>query len=203
LGIYSTEQHLRQPYHYFKGNDFLELELANENEDKTLLGMNWRLLTGVKGFLNTSVFYSRVKQNQTEGQIYIDPIYNRKLFENETSVRYPVYQCGIDETQSGIKTDFTYNFSNMLNFSAGFSFQKMQSNSGINLNGLDTVYVFKSGENIPGQNFLVISPEDLNCKFDNSRNEYSSYIETSFSPKQEININTGLRLNTTILTIIF
>ncbi len=193
LGIYADENHLREPYHYFKGNDNMELELADEKEEKYLLGLNWQMLTGTRGFLNTSIYYNSKKQNHSEGHINIDPIYDRKIYESEITIRYPVYNYSIDEKQYGIKTDFTYDISNNFTFNSGFQIQQSDINNKSFLNGVDTFYVFKSGETNNNKNFLTVSPEEFNSIFNKKRLEIAGYAEAQFSPMHILNLNAGVR----------
>ena len=193
LGIYTDENHLREPYHYLQGNDNSELELADEKEEKNLIGFNWRLLTGTRGFVNTSIYYNRIKQNQNEGQIYIDPVYDRKLLESEINTRYPVYIYGIQESNSGIKTDFTYNIYNNLTLNTGVAFQQTNVNTNTILNGLDTLYVFNYYDLIDSNKFLIVSPEEFNSDFKQKRTEFAGYAEAQFSPTSLLNINAGIR----------
>ncbi len=193
LGIYSDEHHLREPYHYFKGNDNSELELSDQKEEKNLAGLNWRLLTGIKGFLNTSLYYNRIKQNQIDGQIYIDPIYDRKLKESEIGTRFPVHIYDVNEKQYGLKTDFTYSFSSKLTINSGFEIKKTDVHNKSFINGSDTLYVFKSENIDDDKKFIVISPNEFNSDIKKIRTEYSCYAEAEFSPNVLFNINGGIR----------
>jgi hypothetical protein len=197
LGIYSTENHFRDLNHYFKGDsddilDRNDLEMSDQTEDKTLLGLNWRCLTGTKGFFNTSIYFSQVKQYQVSGEILIDPIYNRMPLPNEISTRYPVYIYDINENQIGFKTDFNYSLSKLYSINAGIAIQRLSGKSSAILYGKDTVYVFNTTDK-PKDNFLIVSSDDFNSKFDRSRMEYAAYLETMLSLTDRLNLNLGAR----------
>lgn len=193
LGIYTTESHFRDSYHYFKGEDNYELEISDQKENKTLLGANWRLLTGHKGFLNTSIYFSRIEQIEKAGEINIDPVYNRKPEKNEISEKYPLYLYDIDERQFGAKTDFTYNLIKIYTLNAGVSIQQISSDTRLTLTEQDTVYIFNYGELTGTDKFLVVTPEFFNNNFNKGRMEYAGYIEASFSPSTRFDLNTGFR----------
>ncbi|MGD8778801.1 MAG: TonB-dependent receptor [Ignavibacteria bacterium] len=193
LGIYSTEEHRRDVYHYLKSKEYDDLDLAKDKEEKTLLGLNWRTLTGSEGYLQTSIYYGKMDQKQVEGKIIPDPIYDRKLKEDEIVTRNTIYDYHVDQEQFGVKFDFTYNFSKKMTLNTGFSAQQVKSKTNVLLNGADTLYVFDS-EEISGPNkYLVVTPDEFNSSFDNNRMEYACYLETSLSPAKKLDFNLGVR----------
>jgi outer membrane receptor protein involved in Fe transport len=158
-----------------------------------LFGLNWRILTDAKGFLNTSLYFSRIIIGESTGQIYADPIYDRMPKPNEITAHYPIYLYDSDEKQFGMKTDFTYNLASNLTLHAGAAVQQVRSDVKLNLNGKDTAFVFDSRELVDNNKFVIVTPEEYNSMFNKKRMEYAGYAEASFSPAVFFDFNAGLR----------
>jgi len=192
LGVYSTEHHKREPYHFFKSKE-PDYQIGNQIDDKVLLGSNWKLLVGQSGLINTSLDYSWTNTYQDEGRIIADPIYDRVPLENEIGVRYPIYVYHIDQTQVGVKSDFSYDLSPEFTLSSGIAIQNLGCNTHNALHGDDTIFVFRSDELKGNNKYLIATPAEVNSVTDKSRMEYAGYLETSISPSSNLDGNVGIR----------
>jgi hypothetical protein len=60
-------------------------------------------------------------------------------------------------------------------------------------NYLDTQYIYYQGQNIPGQNYLIIDPKFVNSDFNASARNFSSYINFNQKIGNRLTLNFGLR----------
>jgi hypothetical protein len=60
-------------------------------------------------------------------------------------------------------------------------------------NYLDTQYIYYKGQNLPGQNYLIINPTFVNSDFDASTRNFSSYVNLNKKLTQRWTLNLGLR----------
>ena len=193
LGIYATEKSKRDVSHLYKDENLDNRNLRDEPEDKMLLGLNWRFLTGKKSFLNSSVYYGVLDQDQKEGKAFVEKSNGEYATEKEAGLMFPMSRYKTEEKQFGVKTDFTYNISENYTFHGGFNFQNIKRKSSVRLFAPDTLYEFDKDELFGEQKFLIINPEDFNSDFDKGRNEYAVYTTGSIRTSKRLNLNVGLR----------
>lgn len=194
LGLYSTEEFLREVYHIYKAKDFSNRALSNQTEDKTLFGLNWRALCGKNGFLKTAAYYSRTNQNQQAGRAYPEAVNGIIPSEENVYVRNPIGIYDSDESQYGLKSDLCYTLSPIISLNTGFLYQIVNKNSSTTMNGIDTLYVFNRSEaTSPNRHFLVIDPAEVNNRFSCKRAEMAGFADIGIKLYPNMHINAGAR----------
>ncbi len=194
LGIYSTEKYIRDLYHLYKADNFDDRSMGLDKEDKLLIGLNWRHLAGKSGYLNSSIYWGKVKTNQEKGRAYPDPVNGIYPAKEEIIVRNPIGVYKSDEFQYGIKEEFLHTINKSITLNIGFQYQQIKKTSSINMNGKDTLFIFQSDEMFPGgDKFLIIDPFEINNSFGKTRTEFAGYTDLSLDITEKFNLNTGIR----------
>ncbi len=199
LGIYSTEEMIRTKenvFDYKKQEDLFNNEIMHQQEDKGLLGLTWRFLTGKSSVLQTSLFYANTNTKEQSGKVYTDSINGVFPTEEEAQYNDNISMYKNIETQIGLRSLFTNEFSNSLTLTAGIELQKNSDNFRYQLNQRDTVYVFNQTEYRPNNSiyYLIQDPSDVNSTYNDGKISYAGFTEVSYSPIATLTLNPGVRV---------
>ena len=194
LGIFAPEKFDRTTTDVFESDNFASIDLTDLDEGKTLIGLNWRILTGKSSFMKNSFYYRGNNRLVTIGRA--NPIINGTLPQSEKDIhkKYTVRQ-DYSEIEFGIKNDFTFAPNSQSTIIAGVEISHTNYDYKRTQFGLDTLYVFDQDDfrPDPSQKFIVSSPDFVNFEFDESKINLASYAEYSWTTREKISFNTGIR----------
>ena len=195
LAIYAPENFDRDVEDVFESEDFAETDLADVDEQKTLLGVNWRILTGKSSFWQNALYFRRTNREVTVGRAW-------PIIKNGQPPQSPQQIGKKDritedsvENESGIRTVFTFLPSGNSTFKAGFELSRTSFDFVRTQNGLDTLFYYDQNDFRPdtSEKFIVTSPEFVNSTFKESKSIFAGFAEYSFKPFDKLTLNTGLR----------
>ncbi|MCK5076627.1 MAG: TonB-dependent receptor [Calditrichia bacterium] len=195
LGIYSTENMDRNIDHVFLGSSFDDDHLIDQEEQKYLLGTNWRYLTGKKSYLQTSIYYEKTHTNAKIGRAYPDYVNGIAPSEKNCRVRENIYDIDFIREQLGLKSDFTYQFSKNMMSTSGIEINRYTDELDYLQNGIDTVYIFDQNDYRPNpeQKYLISNPDYYTRYLNESKILYSAFSEFSITLDDRFIITPGLR----------
>lgn len=195
LGFYTPENFDRRVEDVFESDDFAANDLVSLEEDKSLLGANWRWLTGKTSYLQSSVF--RRASSRTVMQGRARPIYrNGNLPQSEADFRVRnTISEEIDESELGSRTVFNYVFQNGSMLTSGFEISNTSFDLTRQQDGLDTLYVFDQNDfrANPAEKFLIVDPAAVNNQLDDRMTLFAGFSEFSFRPFSALTLNSGIR----------
>jgi len=195
LGLYTPENFDREVEDVFESEDFASNDIASLDEDKSLLGMNWRWLTGKSSYLQSSLYYRNSDRKGSLGRAY--PIFtngNDPQSENDFNSRI-IQAETLTESEFGSRTLFNYVFNNGSSIVTGFEASNNSFDLDVQQFGLDTLYVYDQNDfrPDPSQKYIVTTPENVNVNLDESRSFFSGFGELSYKLLPTVTLNSGLR----------
>ncbi|MGH1365229.1 MAG: TonB-dependent receptor [Calditrichia bacterium] len=179
LGVFGPEKFDRDVTHMLASDDMDDTFLADTDETRSLLGLNWRMLTGRSSFLHSTLYYRHNDQVRQYGKAYLD-LANGEVPTVETIRQRPdIYSLNQQETELGSKIDFTWQTQSNSTFRAGVELNRIGLDVRQTQNGLDTLYTYDQNDfrADPTQNYIVTRPEDINARFDDTKSVFSMYSE--------------------------
>lgn len=195
LGIYSQDNYTRTVENVFESKDINVNQLADHTEDKYMIGLNWRFLTGKNTFLTTTLYYFNNQKKNIEGRVNSASDNEIEPTKDNAYIRENIYDLKRDEKAQGIKSQFDYRISDNLTWLNGIEGKRTDYYYNQKLNGLDTLYEFHKNDYRPdpSQNFIIVHPEDMNAEYKYKNKYTAAYSELSYQPWKPFTINPGLR----------
>lgn len=195
IGIYSPEKFTRTLDHIYKSEGYNDNKMIDLEDNKVLAGLNWRCLTGVSGFFQTTLYHSRFSREAIIGKADIRLKNGQVTAKDDISYRDNI----INERQKhyfyGIKTEYNYSFNSFLSCLAGSELQNTFFKYRLKQSENDTTYIFDSNDFRidPQQKYLVTYPEMVNSEKDSRWYNLASYIQFTYKPINTLSFTTGLR----------
>ncbi|TDJ01399.1 MAG: TonB-dependent receptor [Caldithrix sp.] len=195
LAIWAPENFDRTVKDVFESDDFASTDLTDLDEQKTLLGVNWRFLTSKSTFLQNSIYFRRTDRDITVGRAW--PVFvNGEAPQSEEEIRYKdILSEDSHEYEFGMRSIFSIFPSDNSTFRTGFEVSRTTFNLVRTQNGLDTLYFYDQNDfrPHPAQKFIITSPEFVNNNFDDTKTILAAFTEYSFRPFDKLTLNAGLR----------
>ena len=195
LGIFAPEYFDRTIRHVYESDNEEDTQLADGEESKALLGVNWRYLTSKNSFLQTSVYYENIHNKFVIGRAYTDPI-NGVVPSRSLAPRNPdVFVSKDGLTQYGAKSNFTYLFAKGLSTTVGVEANQYALDYRYRLNGLDTSFVFDQTDvrPNPSEYYVVLDPSQVNTSNTDTKNTFAAFNEWSYTLSDYVTFNPGVR----------
>jgi hypothetical protein len=196
LGVYGPEKFNRNVDHFMQSDKMEDTNLFDIEETRTLLGLNWRMLTGKSSFFQNTFYYRENDQERSYGKAYPNFINGERPSEENLLTRPKIYYLNQKETELGAKIDYTYQTDTKSTFKTGIEFTQISLDFTQRQNGLDTLYAYDqsdSKEN-PADHFIVTRPEMVNADFNDKRLSYAAYTEYNFNGLSgDLNVSPGIR----------
>ena len=191
LALHATEDFTRDVENARASENFEDLSLFDASQDATLLGLSWRRLMGDTAEWTNRIYYRAVDKETTEGEAFPDLVADDALI-GDIPVREDIIRLTEEETEIGWRSDF-----NMLNrfgqFSAGGRVSSIDVDYETALNEPWIRYVYRSEDpRPPGQNFIVLQPDEVNSRLDESELNWAIFTEQIFE-QERWDVRVGLR----------
>ncbi len=191
LAIHATEDYRRDVGNALESDDFEDLSLIDTSQDASLLGVSWRRLLGRTAEWTNRVYVRHRDKQSSEGEAFPDLV-PAGTPAAEVPVREDILRRTQDETEIGWRSDFGV-LNRFGRFSAGTRITSTSVDYRTVLDGPWTRYVFRADDpRPPGQNFVVLRPEDIDSRLDEREATYAAYVEQVFE-HDRWNVRTGLR----------
>ena len=195
LAIYSTDRLIRAPHNIMKADDLVENDIWDIDETRWLFGLNWRLLTSQESVWHNTFFYRTNDRYRSIGHAWADAFGGQLPPSiSDLSFREGVGVQNETEAEVGWKSDFHYAMGKSGTLNGGIELYRINLDYDFTQNGVDTLYQFRSSDLLlnPEQKYLVVHPEDVNYRFDDSAVNFSAYSNLDFSVGQFV-LTPGLR----------
>ena len=179
LAIVAPETYTRDIDNVLESPGFEDVALLDSEQDLGLLGFTWRRLVGETGEWTNRVYFRDSDKTSSEGEAYPDLV-PEGAPADEIPVRERLITVDEAETELGWRSDFA--------FINGFGPASM----GLRVVQTDVDYstflredwirfVYRSTDpRPPGQDFIVLTPENVNSAFEAKETNYSAYAEQVF-----------------------
>jgi hypothetical protein len=179
LAIVAPETYTRDIDNVLESPGFEDVALLDSEQDLGLLGFTWRRLVGETGEWTNRVYFRDSDKTSSEGEAYPDLV-PEGTPADEIPVRERLITVDEAETELGWRSDFA--------FINGFGPASM----GLRVVQTDVDYstflredwirfVYRSTDpRPPGQDFIVLTPENVNSAFEAKETNYSAYAEQVF-----------------------
>ncbi len=195
LAIYSPEEFDRTAEHVLESDDFAGTDITDFEETKYLLGLNWRVLTGQKSYLQNAFYYRRTDREGIQGRAY--PIFrngNPPASEDDFFERNRLKEDN-SEFEVGLRSLFSYSPTKRITLNTGFEVNRINFDNNRTLFGNDTLFVFDEFDFRPdqNQNFVIVTPENFDSKFNESKSTAALFSELSIRLSDKFTVNPGLR----------
>ncbi|MCK4640650.1 MAG: TonB-dependent receptor [Candidatus Marinimicrobia bacterium] len=195
IGIYSPEKFTRTLDNIYKSKGYNDNQMIDLEDTKILTGLNWRCLTGDRGFLQTTLYHSRFSRETILGKADIRIKDSQVPAQDDISYRDNILNERQKHYFYGIKTEYYYSFNSFLSCLAGSEWQYAFFNYRLRQSKSDTTYIFDGNDfrMDAQQKYLVTYPELVNSEKDSRWYNLSSYIQFTFKPINTLSITQGLR----------
>lgn len=195
LALHAPEWFDRTTQDVLEG-DFEPTDVIALDDEKSLLGLNWRFLSSERSFLRTSLYASRTDGLIIGGRAWpaegvpLDGATNRSQVRSRETFRF---ERGAGEL--GGRSVFTYLPSRDTELNLGFEAVRTTFDESFVISGADTVYVFDSNDYRagPDQRYLLLQPAEVNYAFDEARTLAATFANLRFSPFAGSSAQIGLR----------
>ena len=191
LGVYAPEEYTRDIYNVLESPDFEDVALIDTDQDLYLTGLTWRHLVGETGEWTNRIYFRANDKISAEGEAYPDLVPEGSPAE-DIPVREQLLTVTEEETEIGWHSDYvTRN-----RFGQGLA--------GLRVTQTDVDYttflredwdrfVYRSTDpRPPGQQYITLTPGDINSVFEAKEISYAAYGEQVFEFGQW-DLRTGLR----------
>ncbi len=192
LAIFAPEKFDRETEHVFHSDGAASNDLVNLEESKSLVGLNWRFLTGKASVLQTSVY-----QRSTDRLVHVGKAWSNAsspLAVDDLQRRFYLTQDN-EESEVGLRSVFTQVLSPKITWTAGVELSRARFDNRLVQTGLDTIYTYdvRDFRPDPMQRFVVRAPEFVNADFAANKNQFATFSEWSASLNKRLTVNAGLR----------
>ena len=197
LGIFAPEKYDREVRHVLatKVPEELDAALWDVEEERYLLGLNWRLLTGSSGFLQTTAYYRGNRRDFIFGRAYPRLVDGLPSQNDPVPVRSDIFGEHQKENEVGLRSMLTHKLDRDTEVVAGFELSRVALDFQLQQNEIDTLYTFDSRDLRPDQDskFVVVRPEFVSSAYDDSKINAAGYAEMSRTVAEALTLNPGVR----------
>ncbi len=191
LAIVAPETYSRDIDNVLESPDFEDVALLDSEQDLGLLGFTWRRLVGDTGEWTNKVYFRDSDKSSSEGEAYPDLV-PAGTPPDQIPVRERLITVDEKETELGWRSD--YSFINRFGpLSMGLRVVQTDVDYSTVLREDWIRFVYRSTDpRPPGQNFIVLTPENVNSAFAAKETNYTAYGEQVFEFGRW-DLRTGLR----------
>lgn len=193
LAIFAPETYTRDIENVINSPDFEDVSLIDSEQDLGLVGLTWRRLMGDAGEWVNKVYIRDSDKTSSEGEAFPDLVPDGTP-TSEIPVNERILTVGEKETEIGWRSDYR-GLNQFGPFSAGVRVVNIDADYSTVLREDWIRFVYeRTDPRPPGQNFIVLTPEDLNSNFEDSNTNYTAYTEQVFD-FGGWDLRTGLRFD--------
>lgn len=197
LGLHTPEAFDRELKHVFLSDDHAASDIIDFGETKSLLGVNWRYLTGAASVLQTSVYARRTDRRVRLGVAEPSLPTGVALDSRRDLVSRERLREDVDESEVGTRSVFVYALSERSQLTAGMEASQTRYDRALAQNGVDTLYTFDADDarTGPDQKYAITTPDQVDASYEESRNRVAVFGEWGLTPVPRLTVNTGLRFD--------
>ncbi len=199
LLIDTHETFTRDVTHVFESPNFEDVALLDTRQDSDLYGLTLRSLVGEDAVWTNKVYYRASDKTSSEGEAYPDLVPPGSP-ASSFPVREDIMTVNEGETEIGWRSDYgTANRWGMIN--AGIQVTQIELDYSTVLDGDWIRYVYDRDDfrPDPDQNFIVLTPGNINSSLKRKATSYAAYVDQLFR-QDAWDFRTGLRLERDGLT---
>lgn len=199
LLIDTRETFTRDVNHVFESPNFEDVALLDTRQDSDLYGLTLRSLVGEDAVWTNKVYYRASDKTSSEGEAYPDLVPPGSP-ASSFPVREDIMTVNEGETEIGWRSDYgTANRWGMIN--AGIQVTQIELDYSTVLDGDWIRYVYDRDDfrPDPDQNFIVLTPGNINSSLKRKATSYAAYVDQLFR-QDAWDFRTGLRLERDGLT---
>ena len=191
LGIYAPEEYTRDIDNVLASPNFEDVSLIDAEQDLSLVGLTWRRLTGETGEWTNRLYVRASDKTSSEGEAYPDLVPAGTPAE-AIPVRERLLTVAEKETEVGWRSDYVAQ-NRYGQGSVGVRVWQTDADYSVLLREDWDRFVYRSTDpRPPGQDYITLTPDDLNSDFDASETSYAAYGEQIFEFGRW-DLRTGLR----------
>ena len=195
IGIFSPEKFTKTIDHIYKSERYDDNRMIDLEDTKVLAGLNWRCLTGDRGFLQSTLYHSRFSREMILGKVDIKVKDGQVPAQDDISYHDNILNERQKHYFYGIKTEYHYFFNSFLSCMAGSELQSTLFKYRLRQSQNDTTYIFDGNDFRMDQQkkYLVTYPEMVNSEKDSRWYNLASYVHFTYNPINALSITPGLR----------
>ena len=193
LAIVAPETYTRDIENVVESPDFEDVALLDAEQDLALLGLTWRRLVGDTGEWNNRFYFRDSDKTSSEGEAYPDLVPGDTPAA-EIPVRERLITVDEAETEVGWRSDFSW-INRFGPASVGLRVVQADVDYSTFLREDWIRFVYRTTDpRPPGQDYIVLTPDNVNSAYAGSETNYSVYAEQIFE-FGAWDLRTGLRFD--------
>lgn len=191
LGIYAPEEYTRDIDNVLESPDFEDVALIDTEQDLYLTGLTWRHLVGQAGEWTNRIYYRANDKTSLEGEAYPDLV-PEGTPAPEVPVREGLLAVTEKETEIGWHSDYVTR-NRFGQGSAGLRIWQTDVDNSTFLREDWDRFVYRTTDpRPPGQQYITLTPDDVNSVYEAKETSYAAYGEQVFEFGQW-DLRAGLR----------
>ena len=179
LGIYAPEKYSRDIDNVLASPNFEDVALINSEQDLGLVGLSWRRLVGQGGEWTNRVYLRQNDKTSSEGEAFPDLVPEGTPPE-DIPVRERLLTVTEEETEIGWRSDYVAQ-NRFGQGSAGLRVWQVDVDYTQLLREDWDRFVYRTADpRPPGQNYITLTPENVNSLYAARETSYAAYGEQVF-----------------------
>ncbi len=196
LGIYSPEFFERTIDNVYEIDDQkYDNQLARSSDTKSLLGLNWRTLTGTSSVLENAVYYRGNTADFRRSNSYVYPYNGIVPKKEDAHVRDDYYKYTSDEDEIGIRSQFTYTPTSVSSIAVGIQANNTAFSYSAKQIMAETLFVYDRNDfrPNPAEKFIILDPAFINSTLSTSKSTGAAFAEYTYSPNEVLKFIPSVR----------
>lgn len=179
LGVYAPEDYTRDIYNVLESPDFEDVALIDTDQDLYLTALTWRRLVGETGEWTNRIYFRANDKFSAEGEAYPDLVPEGTPAE-DIPVRERLLTVTEDETEIGWRSDYETR-NRFGQGSAGLHVWQTDVDYSTFLREDWDRFVYRTTDpRPPGQQYITLTPGDIDSVFEAKETSYAAYGEQVF-----------------------
>ncbi len=185
LAIYAPESFSRDITHALASDEddpgnYENLELIESESDNTLLALTWTRLIGDSGELTQQFYHRNFSESATTGEVQPYSTEGVDLSEtlslNAIPTRFPITQSKRDETEIGLRLDYSQD-NTLGRFTSGLRLTQLDLDFALTLDNNWIRYEYNQNDFRPNpdQKYIEFTPEQVNTRYQIKDITYAFY----------------------------
>jgi outer membrane receptor protein involved in Fe transport len=175
--------------------------IGQKDETKSLVGGNWRILTGKSSYLDNTLYYRKTNTEAHFGHALLSPLPGSSISRADAGSRDDVFNSKDSDDQLGWKSAFAYAPFPSLILESGLDVSRVSISINRRQNGLDTLYTFDQGDYRPdpARKFLLLPAENVNANFGLHAVNTAAYVDGTYQMTDRLTVKPGVRFESSQL----
>jgi TonB-dependent Receptor Plug Domain len=199
IAMYNPETYTKTVKDVAQSDQLEDLTIADSKNDKSLVGLNLRTLTGRNSYWKNVLYFRTLTIDGSFGTAYPSADANGNLIDKSNIPLNPdITNVHDDEHELGYRSVFTRHFS-AVSVTAGVDLARVSIGFDQRLNQTDTLYTFAPTDirPSPSQYYLLLQPSNYNAAFNGAAWNVSAYTDFSIVLWRSLTLNPGVRYDYT------